>query len=87
MHLVKIGSFPGRTQIFIQCRGNGCPHKHGISASGARNARRLLHKLHGKRYRAGDRVLIILKAPGYLPERALVKIRDGRLPRVTQLPS
>ena len=85
LHVAKIGSFPGRSQILVQCRGKGCPHKHNISASGARNVRRLLHNLHGRRYRAGDRVLIILKAPGYLPERALVRIRNGRLPAIIPL--
>jgi hypothetical protein len=87
LHGTKLGRLPGRTQIFVQCRGKGCPGKHNVSADGAGNVRRLLRRLHGRRYHAGDRVLIILKAPGYLPERALVKIRDGRLPRVTLLPS
>jgi hypothetical protein len=86
LHGTRLGSLPGRAQIFVQCRGHGCPGKRNLSADGARNVRRLLRRLHGKRYRAGDRVLIILKAPGYLPERALVKIRDGRLPLVTLLP-
>jgi hypothetical protein len=85
LHGTKLGSLPGRAQIFVQCRGKGCPGKRNLSADGARNVRRLLRRLHGRRYRAGDRVLIILKAPGYLPERALVKIRDGRLPRVALL--
>ena len=86
LHGAKIGSFPGRSQIFVQCRGQGCPAKRNISASGARNVRRLLHRLRGRRYRAGDRVLIILKAPGYLPERAMVTMRNGRLPEIRLLP-
>jgi hypothetical protein len=86
LHAAKIGSFPGRAQIFVRCRGKGCPKKRDISADGARNVRRLLRRLHGKRYRAGDRVLIVLKAPGYLPERAMVMIRNGRLPQITLLP-
>ena len=85
LHGAKIGSLPGRAQIFVQCRGTGCPGKRNLSAAGARNVRRLVRRLQGKRYRAGDRVLIILKAPGYLPERAMVRIRNGKLPRVTLL--
>jgi hypothetical protein len=85
LHTAKIGSFPGRAQIFVQCRGKGCPGKRNISAHGARNVRRLLKRLRGKRYRAGDRVLIVLKAPGYLPERAMVLIRNGSLPEITLL--
>jgi hypothetical protein len=86
LHGTRIGSFPGQSQIFVQCRGRGCPAKRDISAHGARNVRRLLHHLKGRRFRAGDTLLIILKAPGYLPERALVKIRNGRLPKITPLP-
>lgn len=86
LHMAKIGSFPGRSQIFVQCRGKGCPRKRDISAHGARNVRRLLHNLRGRRFHAGDRVLIVLKAPGYLPERAMVRIRNGRLPQITLLP-
>jgi hypothetical protein len=85
LHGTRLGSLPGRAQIFVQCHGKGCPGKRNVSADGARNVRRLLRRLHGKRYRAGDRVLIVLKAPGYLPERALVKIRNGRLPQVSLL--
>ncbi|HWE12544.1 MAG TPA: hypothetical protein VG365_03480 [Solirubrobacteraceae bacterium] len=87
LHTTKIGSLPGRAQIFVQCGGRGCPGKRDISARGARNVRRLLRALRGKHYRAGDRLLIVLKAPGYLPERALVKIRNGKLPQVTLLPA
>jgi hypothetical protein len=87
LHRARIGSFPGRAQIFVQCRGKGCPGKRDISAHGSRNVRRLLRGLRGDRYRAGDRVVIILKAPGYLPERAMVRILDGRLPQITLLPS
>ena len=86
LHAAKIGSFPGRSQLFVQCRGKGCPRKRDISAQSARNIRRLLHRLRGRRFHAGDRVLIILKAPGYLPERALVRIRNGRLPQIMLLP-
>jgi hypothetical protein len=86
LHTARIGSFPGGAQIFVQCRGKGCPGKRDISARGGSRIRRLVHALRGKRYRAGDRLLIILTAPGYLPERALVKILDGRLPQITLLP-
>jgi serine/threonine-protein kinase len=86
LHAAKIGSFPRRLQIFVQCRGRGCPAKRDISAYGPRNVRRLLRAIRGARYRAGDKLLIILKAPGYLPERALVKIRNGKLPHMTLLP-
>ncbi|MBV9363340.1 MAG: hypothetical protein JO286_19765 [Solirubrobacterales bacterium] len=87
LNRVRIGRFPGLAQIFVQCRGRGCPGKRDISARGARHVMRLLRALRGKQYRAGDRLLIIIKAPGYLPERALVKIRDGRLPKLIPVPT
>jgi hypothetical protein len=85
-HGAKIGSFPGGAQIFVQCRGKRCPAKRNVSAHGARNVRRLLRRLRGRRFHAGDEVLITLKAPGYLPERAMVKIRNGKLPLISLLP-
>jgi hypothetical protein len=85
VHGTRIGSFPGKSQIFVQCHGRGCPGKRDISAQGFRRVLRLLHNLRGRQFRAGDRILIILKAPGYLPERAMVEIRNGRLPQITLL--
>jgi hypothetical protein len=85
VHGTKIGPFPGKSQIFVQCRGHGCSGKRDISARGFRNVLRLLHNLRGRQFRAGDHVLIILKATGYLPERALVEIRNGRLPGILLL--
>jgi hypothetical protein len=85
LHAARIGRFPGQSQIFVQCRGRGCPRKRDISAKGLRNVLRLLHNLRGRRFRAGDTLLIILRTPGYLPEEALVRIRDGRLPQITPL--
>jgi hypothetical protein len=62
--------------MFVQCRERS-PAGRDISAQGARVVRRLLHVFGGTRYRAGDTLLIILMAPGYLLERAMVKIRNG----------
>lgn len=82
---VHISSYPGRLQVFVRCSGPRCPAKRDISARGARNVRRLLRALRGTHYRAGDKLRLTLKAPGYLPERALVKIRNGREPRIRLL--
>jgi hypothetical protein len=43
---------------------------------------RLLRTLRGRRFRAGDELLIALTSHGYLPERAKVIFRTGRLPLV-----
>jgi hypothetical protein len=87
VHGARIARFPGNAQIFVQCHGRGCPRKRDISAKGLRNVLRLVHNLRGRQFAAGDHVVIILTAPNYLPERALVEIRDGRLPAVFPLSS
>lgn len=84
---VKIGTFPGRTQIALECKGHGCPRHRKATATGIRHLRHLLRRLRGHRYRSGDRLLITLEAPGYLPERAEVTFRYGRLPEVRLLRS
>jgi hypothetical protein len=78
---VKVGTFPGRTQLLLDCKGRGCPRHSKASAKGPRGLRHLLHTLEGRRYRAGDRLLITLKAPGYRTERAEVDIRWGKKPQ------
>jgi hypothetical protein len=57
-----------------------------VVAAGASPLRHLLRAMRGRRYRAGDRLLITLTASGYLPERIRITIRDARNPRATLLP-
>jgi hypothetical protein len=85
LHRITVGTFPRRTHLSIRCRGRGCPRGRVATATGPRRVRRLLHELHGRRYRAGDTLVITLSAPGWRPERAQIKIRRGRLPRVRLL--
>jgi hypothetical protein len=82
-----VGSFPGRTQLLLQCRGRGCPRHPKAAATGPRGLHRLLRELEGRRYRAGDRLLISLNAPGYRAERAEIDFRWGRLPAIKLLRS
>jgi hypothetical protein len=44
-----------------------------------------LRSLDGRRYRAGDLLFITISAPGLVPERAEVRIRDGAIPRARLL--
>lgn len=82
----KVGSFPYRTQLQVQCRGRGCPRgDRKLRARGIHGVRHLLHRLRGHRYRAGDRIIITLTAPRYRAERAEVQIRWGRKPGVRLL--
>jgi hypothetical protein len=78
---VKLGRFPGRTRLLVQCRGRGCPRHPNATASGPRALRRLVRGLAGRRYRAGDKLLITLTAPGWRPERAEIDFRWGNRPK------
>ena len=82
---VRLGSFPGRTRLLVQCQGRGCPRHRKVTASGPRAVRRLVRGLAGRRFRAGDRLLITLTAPGYRSERAEIDFRWGKLPRASLL--
>ena len=78
---VKVGTFPGRTKLQIQCKGRGCPrHRGHDTAKGIRGVHHLLHALVGRRYRAGTKLIVTLQAPGYRQERAELDIRWGRKP-------
>jgi hypothetical protein len=84
---VKVGSFPGRTQLSVQCRGRGCPPHSKRTGKGPRPVRRLLRGLEGRRYRAGDTLSFTLTAPRYRAERAQVTFRWGKLPQIKLLRS
>jgi hypothetical protein len=84
---VKIGSFPRATRLLVRCLGHGCPRPATAVATGSRGVRRLLRSFRGRRYWAGDRLLISLRAPGWTPERAQIRIRSGKVPKAGLLPS
>jgi hypothetical protein len=82
---VKLGRVPDRAQITVRCSGRGCASPVHGRAAGARHVRKLLGRLVGRRYRAGDRLLLTLTAPGWKPERVRVTIRTSRLPQIRLL--
>jgi hypothetical protein len=82
---VRIATFPGDTRLTLRCLGRGCPRVAIASAVGTRGVRRLVRAWEGMRFRAGDRLLVTLTAPGYLPERAELLMRFANLPRVRLL--
>ena len=86
VHKVKVGTFPGRTRLEVQCQGRGCPRHHREdSAKGIRGVHHLLHALVGRRYRAGTKLILTLQAPGYRRERAELTMRWGHKPNVRLL--
>jgi hypothetical protein len=83
---VKVGTFPYRTELQVQCKGRGCPHHRGKDiAKGVRSVHLLLHALVGRRYRAGNKVILTLSAPRYRTERAELDIRWGAKPKARLL--
>jgi hypothetical protein len=83
---VKVGTFPYRTRLALQCKGHGCPrHRGKDQANGIRGVHKLLHALVGRRYQAGDKLFIALQAPNYRQERAELDFRWGRKPNVKLL--
>lgn len=80
LNWIKFGRLPKAAMISVGCRGLGCPRPRAMSAR-ARQLRGLVRSLAGRRYRAGDRLLIRISVPGEVPERAEVWIRYGEIPR------
>lgn len=86
VHGVEVGTFPGRTKLQVQCKGRGCPRHRGKDiATGIRGVHHLLHALVGRRYEAGNKLIVTLQAPGYRQERAELDIRFNAKPHVKLL--
>ncbi|HEY5317898.1 MAG TPA: hypothetical protein VIJ20_07950, partial [Solirubrobacteraceae bacterium] len=75
---IRTSRLPRHTSMTITCRGRRCPRR--AHAADDRRLRALLRSLAGTRYRAGDHLFLVLRAPGKLPERIEIFIHDGRLP-------
>jgi hypothetical protein len=83
---VRVGTAPGRVRLSLTCRGRGCPrHRRPARGVGLRALHRLLARLAGRRFGAGEGLLVSLSAPGYRAERILISFRWGRLPQVRLL--
>ena len=80
-----LGRSPGDLTLSVRCRGRNCPSPADRTATGRAAARRLLHRLAGARFHAGNVVLVTLTASGYRPERAELRIRRDRVPLVRSL--
>jgi hypothetical protein len=84
LRLTRVGHFPHSTRLTVSCKGRGCGRPAKLSATGPKGVHRLLKRLTGHRYRAGDVLTITFTARGWRRERARITIRNGRLPRVTR---
>lgn len=83
---MKVGSIPRHTSVLVRCLGHGCPRPARATATGAHGVRRVLRRMVGRQYWAGDRLRISLQAAGWIPERAQIDIRAGRKPKLRMLP-
>jgi hypothetical protein len=80
---IQIGRLPGRTKLSLRCVGRNCPRRaHAAEAGGRKAVKRLVARLRGRRYLAGEALEIVFTAPGYRAERARVSFRYDRAPRV-----
>jgi hypothetical protein len=83
LRLTRVGRFPHSTRLTVACRGRGCGRPGTMSATGPKAVHRLLKKLTGHRYHAGDVLTVTFSARGWKRERARITIRNAQLPRVT----
>jgi hypothetical protein len=73
-----LGSFPARATIRVTCHGHGCSKRLGTVRH--RHLGRLSRSLEARLFHAGEHLTITISAPGWIPERAQIRIRDGALP-------
>lgn len=75
---VSVTHFPRRARIDVRCYGRGCPRL--AVAAGYKRLGSALRSLDGRLLAAGELLKITVTAPGLLPERIGVRIRDGEKP-------
>ncbi len=75
---IHFSRLPAGAGIRVTCHGRDCPRR--VWSAGKRHVRRLAKALERRRFRAGQRLTITISAPGWIPERAGVRTRDGAVP-------
>jgi hypothetical protein len=76
---IRVRGLPSGGRLAIRCHGRGCPRIHQ-TAAGASRIRKLLHRLGGRGFTTGERILITLTAPGHTAERIRLTIRRSKIP-------
>jgi hypothetical protein len=79
-----LGSHPHDTTLRVKCKGRGCSTTR-TQVARLRKLKRLITSLHGRRYRAGDRIFLTLTSARYSAERIQITIRKGTIPAVKLL--
>jgi hypothetical protein len=80
LHRMQITRVPSKATITWTCKGKGCARRP--DKADWRHLRGLVHRLDGRRYRAGNKILIAISKRGYKTEHVQVQIRYGALPKV-----
>lgn len=76
---IKVRKLPRVARVHARCTGRHCP-KLKVKSVRAKHVRTLLRELHGRTFRAGDRLLITVTAPHRRAERVQLKMRSGHQP-------
>ena len=77
-----ISGLPHGTHLTVRCSGAGCPR---LAFAAKASPAGILRAMRGRRFRAGDRVLFTIAAPGGAAVRIRVTIRAGARPRLRVL--
>ncbi len=83
LHRISLTRFPRRAKLIVGCHGKGCPRR--ATKSDWRHLKRVTRSLDGRRYRAGNKLLITIWERGFKSELVGVQIRWGSLPKVKLL--
>jgi hypothetical protein len=76
---IRVTHLLRNARVAVHCAGKHCPRLRA-SARGPRKVAKMLHKLGGRRLRAGQSLLITITARRYTAERIRLQIRNGRVP-------
>jgi hypothetical protein len=77
---ITVRRLPRNATVRVGCTGPRCPRLRPVR-DGARNIRRLLRALAGKRFHPGEDLHITVTRPGYRAERIELLIRRNKVPR------
>jgi len=75
---IRFGRLPAHATIRVSCDGRHCLRPAKAAGTGER--RKLIASLEHNVFRAGQKLLITIGAPGRKPERAECQIRNGKEP-------
>jgi hypothetical protein len=76
---IKVSRLPRGATITVRCAGRRCPRLR-VAQENASQVHRLLLALDGRRFHAGEALYLTVTAPGHLPERIRLDIRNGQEP-------